>query len=29
VRSGSDADIVADLLARGFLEPADTPDGAA
>jgi hypothetical protein len=29
VRSGSDADIVADLLARGFLKPTGTPDGAA
>ena len=29
VRSGNDADFVADLLARGFLKPVDAPDGAA
>jgi len=29
VRSGNDADFIADLLARGFLKPVDAPDGAA
>ena len=29
VRSGNDADFIADLLARGFLRQVDTPDGSA
>ena len=29
VRSGNDADFIADLLARGFLRQMDTTDGAA
>ena len=29
VRSGNDADFIADLLARGFLKLVDAPDGPA